>query len=80
MSVNSQTWVPKWQENTSEHFKLSGIFLQPPTGTKVSVHKKKGHGQFRVLEQPSQNNGWQLTTVVEYPDGGASEYDLSISW
>ena len=52
----------------------------PTAAVSVSVNKKEGRGDVRVIQQPDSGNGF--TAVVEIDDsrGGSGEYLLDIHW
>jgi hypothetical protein len=52
----------------------------PSAAVTVSIDKKEGRGNVRVVQQPDSGNGF--TAIVEIDDtrGGSAVYLLDISW
>jgi hypothetical protein len=49
-------------------------------GVTVEVNKKKGRGDVRVVQQPSNQNDFTAIVEISDRDGGAKEYELDIYW
>jgi hypothetical protein len=47
---------------------------------KVYVIKRKGRGDVKIIQQPSNNNNGGAVIEVRDKDGGAKEYELEIYW
>jgi len=52
----------------------------PTRRVEVSVVKKKGRGNVRVLQQPSRENDFTAVIQILDPDGGYKDYELEIFW
>jgi hypothetical protein len=52
----------------------------PTRKVEVSVNKKKGRGDVRVLQQPSRENDWTAVVQILDPGSGAKDYELEIFW
>lgn len=52
----------------------------PPRRVNVSVVKRRGRGEVFVEQQPSRENGYAAVIRVRDPRGGASGYELDVSW
>ncbi len=52
----------------------------PDRNVLVGVDKKKGRGDVRIIQQPSQSNNFTAIIEIEDKDGGAREYQLEIYW
>jgi len=46
----------------------------------VSVRKLHGRGTVRVIDQPSRDNGYTATILIEDRDGGSDQYEIEVSW
>ncbi len=57
-------------------------FYQPlPNANRVvTVRKVEGRGSVRVIEQPSRNNNYTATILIEDGDGGADRYEIEVEW
>ncbi|HQR36221.1 MAG TPA: RICIN domain-containing protein, partial [Blastocatellia bacterium] len=52
----------------------------PRTETSVSVDKRRGRGEVRVVEQPSRRNGYTAVIEIRDSSGGASDYEIEVRW
>jgi hypothetical protein len=46
----------------------------------VMVRKLRGRGTVRVLEQPSRQNNFTATILIEDRDGGSDQYEIEVEW
>ena len=46
----------------------------------VSVQKREGRGDVRVIQQPNRSNNFTAIIQIDDPRGGADDYRLDISW
>ena len=83
LSVNGMKWEPVWQGNTTDEFAKFNPPLAPFAGAHVSVHftqKRKKDGTVKVLDQPTEANGQKLVVHLQDEGGGASDFDVHITW
>ena len=52
----------------------------PTENVQVSVNKKDGRGNVKVIQQPSSENNFTAIVQILDKSGGAREYVLEISW
>ena len=52
----------------------------PRQDVSISVDKKDGRGDVRVVQQPSRSNNYTAVVEIEDKDGGADNYQLEIYW
>lgn len=52
----------------------------PRTEISVSVDKRRGRGEVRVVEQPSRRNGYTAVIEIRDSSGGASDYEIEVRW
>jgi hypothetical protein len=57
-------------------------FYQPlPNANRfVMARKINGRGSARVIEQPSRNNNYTATILIEDRDGGSDRYEIEVEW
>ncbi|MGH9836413.1 MAG: hypothetical protein ACREBD_00720 [Blastocatellia bacterium] len=57
-------------------------FFQPlPNANRsIAVRKITGRGSVRVIEQPSRNNNYTATILIEDRDGGSDRYEIEVEW
>ena len=46
----------------------------------VSVQKRRGRGEVFIEQQPSRENDFAAVIRIRDPRGGASEYEIEVSW
>jgi hypothetical protein len=46
----------------------------------VTVRKLRGRGTVRVIEQPSRNNNFTATIMIDDESGGADRYEIEVFW
>ena len=46
----------------------------------VSVLKRRGRGEVFIEQQPSRENDFAAVIRIRDPRGGASEYEIEVSW
>jgi hypothetical protein len=83
ISVNGVKWEPSWQDKTSDEFAKFSPALAPFTGTRVQVRftqKGKKNGSVKVLDQPTEANGQKLVVHLQDEGGGASDFEVHITW
>ena len=52
----------------------------PSAPTSVFVKKIKGRGKVNVIQQPDRSNNYTAIIQIEDKDGGASDYEIEVSW
>ncbi len=52
----------------------------PRNDASVSVDKRRGRGEVRVIEQPSRRNNYTATIEIRDTSGGASDYEIEVRW
>lgn len=52
----------------------------PNQGVEVSVVKKEGRGNVRIVQQPNRRNNFTTILEIEDSGGGARQYQLEINW
>jgi len=60
------------------NFSINGILVR--RSGSVTVRKRSGRGNVRVLEQPSRINNFTAVIQIFDPGSGADNYDIEISW
>ena len=83
ISVNGIKWEPNWQGKITDDFTKFTAPLAPFAGAQVavrSVKKLKNDGYVKVLEQPTEANGQKLTVHLQDEGGGASDFEIHITW
>ncbi len=83
ISINGVNWVPNWQGKISDDFTKFTPPLAPFAGRHVSVNsakKVKNKGYVKVLEQPTEANGEKLVIHLQDEGGGASDFEVHITW
>ena len=83
ISINGVNWAPNWQDKITDDFTKFTPPLAPFDGRHVSVNsakKVKNKGYVKVLEQPTDTNGQKLVIHLQDEGGGASEFEVHISW
>jgi hypothetical protein len=78
ISVNGIKWKPDWDDNTSEDF--TAVPMAPFAGANVTVKMNKGRGEMKVIEPPTDANGQRLKIHVQDEGGGASLFEVFITW
>ena len=83
ISVNGIKWEPNWQDKITDDFAKFTPPLAPFAGAHVtvrSVRKVKKDGYVKVLEQPTDANGQKLIVHLQDEGGGASDFEVHITW
>lgn len=52
----------------------------PRSEVRVSVDKRKGRGEVRVVEQPNRRNGYTAIIEIRDSSGGAADYEIEVRW
>jgi len=52
----------------------------PNREVNVSVDKRNGRGEVRVIEQPSRRNGYTAVIQIRDSSGGADDYEIEVRW
>ena len=52
----------------------------PSREVNVSVEKRNGRGEVRVVEQPSRRNGYTAIIQIRDSSGGADDYEIEVRW
>ncbi|MEK7829497.1 MAG: hypothetical protein AAB401_00340, partial [Acidobacteriota bacterium] len=52
----------------------------PRSEVRVSVDKRKGRGEVRVVEQPNRRNGFTALIEIRDSSGGAADYEIEVRW
>ncbi len=52
----------------------------PSREVNVSVDKRRGRGEVRVVEQPSRRNGYTAVIQIRDSSGGADDYEVEVRW
>jgi hypothetical protein len=52
----------------------------PQRDVQVSIERRSGRGEVRVVQQPSRRNGFTTVIRIFDPQGGASFYDVTAFW
>jgi hypothetical protein len=52
----------------------------PNREANVTVDKRRGRGEVRVVEQPSRRNGYTAVIQIRDSSGGADEYEIEVRW
>ena len=83
ISVNGIKWEPNWQDKITDEFTKFTPPLAPFAGAHVAVttaKKVKKNGYVKVLEQPTDANGQKLIVHLQDEGGGASDFEVHITW
>ncbi len=83
ISVNGIKWEPNWQDKITDDFTKFTPPLAPFAGAHVAVttaKKVKKGGYVKVLEQPTDANGQKLIVHLQDEGGGASDFEIHITW
>ena len=83
ISVNGIKWEPNWQDKITDEFTKFTPPLAPFGGAHVavrSVKKVKKDGYVKVIEQPTDANGQKLIVHLQDEGGGASDFEIHITW
>ncbi|MEO6739603.1 MAG: hypothetical protein ABIP20_05075, partial [Chthoniobacteraceae bacterium] len=83
ISVNGIKWEPSWQGKLTDDFTKFAPPLAPFAGAHVAMHftqKRKKDGSVKILEQPTDANGQKLVVHIQDEGGGASDFEVHISW
>ena len=83
ISINGVNWAPNWQDKITDDFTKFTPPLAPFAGRHVAVNlakKVKNKGYVKVLEQPTDTNGQKLVIHLQDEGGGASDFEIHISW
>ena len=83
ISVNGIKWEPSWQGKLTDDFTKFAPPLAPFAGAHVSMHftqKRKKDGSVKILEQPTDANGQKLVVHIQDEGGGASDFEVHITW
>lgn len=52
----------------------------PPRRVNVRLNVKKGRGEVFIEQQPSRDNDFSAVIRIRDPKGGASDYEIEVSW
>jgi hypothetical protein len=52
----------------------------PNREVNVTVDKRRGRGEVRVVEQPSRRNGYAAVIQIRDSSGGADDYEIEVRW
>jgi hypothetical protein len=52
----------------------------PRSEVQVTVDKRKGRGEVRVVEQPNRRNGYTAIIEIRDSSGGAADYEIEVRW
>lgn len=52
----------------------------PSRDTTVSVEKRRGRGEVRVVEQPTRRNNYTAVIQIRDSSGGADDYEIEVRW
>ncbi len=83
ISVNGMKWEPVWQGKLTDDFTKFTPPLAPFAGAQVTARftqKKKKDGSVKVIEQPTEANGQKLVVHIQDEGGGASDFEVHITW
>jgi len=61
-----------------EHFKFARPL--PPHDVAVRIEKVDGRGEIRLVEQPSERNGYTARVQIRDPQAGVGEYAFTLTW
>lgn len=74
--VNDKVISGRPAENVRSSF--SGAL--PNRDVTVSVEKRRGRGEVRVVEQPTRRNNYTAVIHIRDSSGGADEYEIEVRW
>ncbi len=83
IAVNGIKWAPNWQDKITGDFEKFTPPLAPFASAHVSarlVKKLKNNGGVKVIEQPTDANGQKLVVHLQDEGGGASDFEVHITW
>ena len=83
ISVNGIKWEPSWQDKKTDDFTKFTTPLAPFAGAQVTTRftqKRKKDGSVKVIEQPTEANGQKLVLHIQDEGGGASDFEVHITW
>jgi len=75
-SVNDR--VVSGQRATGVRFNFTSAL--PRSEVNVTVDKRRGRGDVRVVEQPNRRNGYTAVIEIRDSSGGSSDYEIEVSW
>ncbi len=52
----------------------------PRNEVNVSVDKRRGRGEVRVIEQPSRRNNYTAVIEIRDSSGGSADYEIEVRW
>lgn len=52
----------------------------PNRDTTVTVEKRRGRGEIRVVEQPTRRNNYTAVIQIRDSSGGADDYEIEVRW
>ena len=67
------------QNPTNVRYDMTASIPQRP-GITVSVNKRDGRGDVRVIQQPAQYNNYTAIIQIEDRQSGSDNYRLEIEW
>ena len=83
ISINGIKWTPNWEGKKSDEFVGFVPPLAPFAGANVTVKlakKVRNNGGVTVLEPPTEANGQKLVVHLQDIGGGASDFEVHITW
>jgi hypothetical protein len=76
----NQLWIDHeggWQITDASYRFEQSLPYEPRT---VTVKKREGRGDVRLIEQPSRYNDFTASILIEDKKGGTDRYEIEVSW
>ncbi len=78
--VNGVEWIPQWDGRFSTEHTVAGVLLPAESAVSVTVVAISARGRVVLLEQPSEENDYTLSVLLDDPQSGAEWYEVQLRW
>ncbi len=79
--VNGVEWIPQWDGRFSTEHTAAGWLLPAESAVSVTACAVSARGRVVLLEQPSEENDYTLSVLLDdNQQGGAEWYEVELRW
>lgn len=79
--LNDKPWKPTWRSNNSEKYTALDPAFPTVGDPQISLEKKQARGELRVMQQPSESNGYEAIIFVDDSNVPSQDwYEFTLRW